>query len=58
MESYAEVDKVNISYSTYGLIKDDPQFQFEVRGKIEAKGKGEVDMYFVTLTNSQASRIK
>ncbi len=30
------------------LIKSDTQFQFEFRGKIEAKGKGEVEMYFVS----------
>ena len=45
-----EVGKVNISQATYELIKDDPQFVFEHRGKISAKGKGEVDMWFVSLT--------
>ena len=49
MESNGEVGKVNISQSTYELIKDDPQFTFEHRGKVSAKGKGEVDMYFVSL---------
>ncbi|MBT8274198.1 MAG: tetratricopeptide repeat protein, partial [Bacteroidia bacterium] len=49
MESNGEVDKVNISQSTYELIKDDPQFVFEKRGKINAKGKGEMDMYFVEI---------
>jgi len=47
MESNGEIDKVNISQSTYELIKDDPRFAFEKRGKIKAKGKGEVEMYFV-----------
>lgn len=47
METHGEVGKVNISQSTYELIKDDPQFQFEPRGKVAAKGKGEVEMYFV-----------
>lgn len=51
MESSGEVGKVNISQSTYELIKDDPQFTFEYRGKVQAKGKGEVDMYFVGLAN-------
>jgi len=46
MESSGEVGKVNISQSTYELLKDDPAFVFESRGKIEAKGKGEMDMYF------------
>jgi len=48
MESSGEVGKVNISKATYELLKDDPQFTFENRGKIEAKGKGEVEMYFVS----------
>jgi class 3 adenylate cyclase len=48
MESSGEVGKVNISYDTYELIKDDPQFVFESRGKIQAKGKGLLNMYFVT----------
>lgn len=47
MESSGEVNKVNISQYTYELIKDDPQFVFEGRGKIQAKGKGEIEMYFV-----------
>ena len=48
MESNGEVGRVNISSSTYQKIKDDPDFVFEHRGKIKAKGKGEVDMYFVS----------
>lgn len=50
MESSGEVTKVNVSQATYELLKDDPQFSFENRGKIEAKGKGEIDMYFVSKT--------
>ena len=45
MESSGEVGKVNISGSTYELIKD--KFQCVHRGKIAAKGKGDIDMYFV-----------
>jgi len=48
MESKGEVGKVNISQATYNLLKDDPDFSFESRGKIEAKGKGKIEMYFVT----------
>ena len=48
MESSGEVGRVNISQSTYELLKDDPQFTFESRGKIEAKGKGEIEMWFVS----------
>ncbi len=48
MESHGEVGKVNISNQTYSAIKDDTDFVFEHRGKIAAKGKGEIDMYFVS----------
>ena len=47
MESSGEVAKVNISLATYELLKEDPDFSFEHRGKIDAKGKGEMDMFFV-----------
>lgn len=53
MESHGEVGKVNISQSTYELIKDDSQFQFESRGKVPAKGKGEVEMYFVSVKSDE-----
>jgi len=49
MESSGEVNKVNISQATYELLKSDSQFAFESRGKIEAKGKGEIEMYFVSV---------
>jgi len=45
MESSGEAGKINISSSTYALIKD--QFSCTHRGKIDAKNKGEVDMYFI-----------
>jgi class 3 adenylate cyclase len=45
MESSGEVGKVNISGATYELVKD--YFHCTHRGKIEAKNKGEIDMYFV-----------
>ncbi|MBK8847120.1 MAG: tetratricopeptide repeat protein [Bacteroidetes bacterium] len=45
MESSGEAGKVNISGSTYELVKD--KFNCIHRGKIEAKNKGEIDMYFV-----------
>ena len=51
MESSGEIGKVNISESTYKLLRDDPDFTFESRGKIQAKGKGEIEMYFVTKTS-------
>ncbi|MCZ4408343.1 tetratricopeptide repeat protein [Cryomorphaceae bacterium 1068] len=48
MESSGEVGKVNISQSTYEILKNDSRFEFESRGKIKVKGKGEIDMYFVS----------
>ncbi|MBK9490121.1 MAG: hypothetical protein IPO07_16120 [Haliscomenobacter sp.] len=45
MESSSDAGKVNISASTYQLVKD--QFKCEYRGKISVKNKGEVEMYWV-----------
>jgi len=45
MESTAEVGMINISGATYQLVKED--FICTYRGKIAAKDKGEIDMYFV-----------
>ena len=45
MESSGEAGKVNISNTSYELVKD--QFKCIGRGKIQAKYKGELDMYFV-----------
>ena len=48
LESNSEVGKVNISQHPFDFIKGDPQFKFESRGKIDVKGKGEMEMYFVS----------
>jgi adenylate cyclase len=45
MEQGSKPGYINISGSTYQLIKD--KFNCTYRGKIEAKNKGQVDMYFV-----------
>ena len=45
MESSGAPGKVNISGDTYELVKN--MFNFEYRGKVQAKNKGEIDMYFV-----------
>ena len=67
METSGEVGQVNISESTYRLVRDVkevrpasaeavmagergkevPAFAFVPRGKVQAKGKGEMEMYFV-----------
>ncbi len=56
IESAGEIGKVNISQTTYELLKHydstshsaSPDFVFASRGMIEAKGKGQVEMYFVS----------
>jgi adenylate cyclase len=48
MEQNSSSGKVNVSEATYQLIKKD--FAFEHRGKIETKGKGAMEMYFVNPT--------
>ncbi|MEZ5173909.1 MAG: adenylate/guanylate cyclase domain-containing protein [Bacteroidia bacterium] len=49
MESSGEAGKINISSATYKQICNDPEFQFVSRGKLVAKGKGEIEMYFVSM---------
>lgn len=49
MESSGEIGKVNISEATHALLKENPEFSFKSRGKIETKGKRLVEMYFVEL---------
>lgn len=45
MEQHSEAGKINASEATYELIKDN--FACTPRGKITAKNKGEMNMYFV-----------
>ena len=45
LESSGMAGRVNISGATYELVK--AFFDCEFRGKIAAKNKGEIDMYFV-----------
>lgn len=45
LESSGMAGKVNISEETYRYVKDD--FRCVHRGKVKAKSKGEIDMYFV-----------
>ncbi|MBL8513129.1 MAG: hypothetical protein JNJ55_03985, partial [Betaproteobacteria bacterium] len=48
MESHSAPGRVNISSTTRAGVKGTYSTQY--RGKLEAKGKGEIDMYFVTGT--------
>jgi len=45
MEENGAPGKINVSGEVHELIKSD--FQCTYRGKIEAKNKGQIDMYFV-----------
>ena len=45
MEQHSEAGKINISETTYALVKN--QFTCDYRGEIDAKNKGKLTMYFV-----------
>lgn len=45
MEQTSEPGRINVSEMTYNLVKD--KFDFVSRGKIEAKNKGPLEMYFL-----------
>ena len=45
MESSSEPGRINVSGQTHALLKD--EFSFDYRGKLKAKHKGEIDMYFL-----------
>lgn len=47
MEQHSEAGRINISGNTYELVKN--HFACLHRGKVEAKNKGRVDMYFVEM---------
>ena len=56
MESSGEVGQVNISESTYALLREQAGslFHFTPRGKVQAKGTGELEMYFVRRSSEGA----
>ncbi len=49
IESNGEAGKVNISGTSYNLVKN--KFKCQYRGKIPVKNKGEIEMYFVEEIN-------
>ena len=55
MESSGEVGQVNISEITFALVKDIPGLTFTPRGKVQTKGKGEMEMYFVQLGDKESA---
>ena len=56
MEQCSEAGRINVSESTFKLVKD--KFPCSYRGKIEAKNKGEVHMYFVEEPAENRSEIR
>lgn len=46
MEQQGEAGKINISETTYELVKD--KFRCEYRGELQVKAKGVMKMYFVS----------
>lgn len=51
IESNSEAGQVNVSQDTYNLIRY--RYDCDYRGKMPAKNKGEVDMYFVNKKSSE-----
>lgn len=47
METEGAPGEVNLSEVTYSMVSHDTSLAFQYRGKVSAKGKGELDMYFV-----------
>jgi PAS domain S-box-containing protein len=56
MEQAGEIERVNVSGSTYDYIKD--YFDCTFRGKIEVKNNGELEMYFVNRLKEEFSEDK
>jgi adenylate cyclase len=54
LESSGVAGRINISGATYGEVKD--FFACEYRGRVAAKNKGEIDMYFVDGIRPELSR--
>ena len=55
MEQNSEPGRINISKATYDLVKTD--FEFQHRGKVKAKNKGTLDMYFLISTNFDPAQV-
>lgn len=47
LESSSEAGKVNVSKTVHDLLSNEELFDFEFRAKIETKGKGFIEMYYV-----------
>lgn len=47
MEQNSAPGRINISKATFDQVKGERSFNFESRGKMEVKGKGETEMWFM-----------
>lgn len=47
IESSGAPGKVNVSVDTYEMLKNEPSLDFESRGSIQIKNRGEIEMFFV-----------
>ena len=58
MESSGDVGQMNIGEATYALVREQASglFDFTPRGKVQAKGKGEMEMYFVESNTGDRGR--
>jgi len=54
MESSGTAGKINISYTTYELVKE--IFDCDYRGEVEAKNKGKVKMYYLNRIKKEFSK--
>ena len=58
MEACCGLNKINISELTYNLIKDDTELCFEHRGKVQVKGKGLLNMWYVEPKKNQLQKFQ
>jgi CheY-like chemotaxis protein len=54
LETACEPGEVNISSATYELVKDEPELRFTPRGRVNVKGKGDLEMHYVRARSIQA----
>jgi len=47
IENHSIAGHINVTFETKVLLEKESNYNFESRGKIPAKNKGEIDMYFV-----------
>lgn len=58
MEQYGEPGNVNLSKTTYELIKEGEHFNLKSRGVVSVKGKGLMEMYYAVRTGERPYHIE